>query len=128
MALALVAPALMISQIGEISEQSDGIQLHLTSLDPISKANAPDAWEAEALRRIDARLPAIVELIQGAAPAQLYIAPSRLQSLACDATGNRVMCRGRPAAAFPSTCQSHICWKFVTLKLSMPAPSTDWCP
>jgi len=78
MVLTLVDPALMIRQIGEISEQADGIQWHLTSLKPIRPANAPDAWEAEALRRFDAGLPELVELIPGAAPAYRYMAPLKV--------------------------------------------------
>jgi diguanylate cyclase (GGDEF)-like protein/PAS domain S-box-containing protein len=78
MALTLVNPAFMTRQIGELTEQTDGIKLHITSLKPIRPANAPDAWEAEALRRFEAGLPEFVELIPGIAPAYRYMAPLKV--------------------------------------------------
>ncbi|NTV96059.1 MAG: DUF3365 domain-containing protein [Thiobacillus sp.] len=48
--LTLVNPAFMTRLIAELAEQKDGIRLHITSLNPIRPANAPDANEARALR------------------------------------------------------------------------------
>ena len=86
-ALTMVNPAFMTRQLAEIAQQAEGVQLHLTSLNPIRPANAPDAWEAEALRRFEAGLGEIVELIPGAAPVHRYMAPLKVKEdcLACHA-------------------------------------------
>lgn len=77
-ALTMINPAYMTRQIAEIARQADGIQLHLTSLKPIRPANVPDAWEAAALRRFEAGLAEVIELIPGAPPAHRYMAPLRV--------------------------------------------------
>ncbi len=86
-ALTMVNPAFMTRQLAEIAQQAEGVQLHLTSLNPIRPANAPDAWEAEALRRFESGLGEIVELIPGAAPVHRYMAPLKVKEdcLACHA-------------------------------------------
>jgi signal transduction histidine kinase/ActR/RegA family two-component response regulator len=48
--LTLVNPAYMTRQAHELRWELDGIRSHITSLDPLRPDNAPDAWEAEALR------------------------------------------------------------------------------
>jgi diguanylate cyclase (GGDEF)-like protein/PAS domain S-box-containing protein len=53
MRLTLVNPAFMTRQIAEIAEKVDGVKYHITSLKPIRPANAPDAWEAEALHSFE---------------------------------------------------------------------------
>lgn len=78
MALTMVNPAFMTRQMAEIAQQTDGIQLHITSLKPIRPANAPDAWEAESLRRFEAGLNEIVELIPGPVPVHRYMAPLKV--------------------------------------------------
>ena len=78
LALTMINPAHMTRQIAEIAQQADGIQLHITSLDPLRPANAADPWEAAALRRFDAGLSEIVELIPGVAPVHRYMAPLRI--------------------------------------------------
>lgn len=78
MQLTMVSPASMIREIAELAEQSDGIKIRITSLDPIRPANAPDAWEASALRRFEAGVPEIVELIPGEAPVHRYMAPLKV--------------------------------------------------
>jgi len=85
LALTLVNPAYMTRQIAEIAQQAEGIQLHITSLNPLRPANAADPWEAAALRRFDAGVPEIVELIPGATPVHRYMAPLRITQpcLAC---------------------------------------------
>ncbi len=50
MRLTKLNPAYMTRQIAEIADQDGGVSFHLTSLEPIRPENAPDPWEAEALR------------------------------------------------------------------------------
>ncbi|MDZ4255148.1 MAG: diguanylate cyclase, partial [Sulfuritalea sp.] len=78
LALTMINPAYMTRQIAEIAQQADGIQLHLTSLKPLRPANAPDAWEAEALRRFEAGLAEFIELVPGVPPTHRYMAPLRV--------------------------------------------------
>jgi diguanylate cyclase (GGDEF)-like protein/PAS domain S-box-containing protein len=78
-ALTMVNPAFMTRQLSEIAQQAGGVQLHITSLNPIRPANAPDAWEAEALRRFEAGLSEIVELIPGTEPVHRYMAPLKVK-------------------------------------------------
>lgn len=47
--LTLINPAYMTRQIAELAESSDGIKLHITSLEPIRPANKPSKLEQEAL-------------------------------------------------------------------------------
>lgn len=42
-------PAYMTRQVHELSRKERGVKGHITSLNPIRPANAPDKWEAEAL-------------------------------------------------------------------------------
>ncbi len=51
-ALTLINPAYMIRQVHELAEEENGIRGHITSLNPIRPANAPDPWEREALESI----------------------------------------------------------------------------
>jgi PAS domain S-box-containing protein len=48
--LTLVNPAYMTRQVHELGRQEYGLVGHITSLRPLRPANAPDTWEAEALR------------------------------------------------------------------------------
>lgn len=47
--LTLINPAYMTRQIAELATQSNGIQLHITSLNPIRPSNEPNTREREAL-------------------------------------------------------------------------------
>lgn len=76
--LTMINPAHMTRQIAEIAGQADGIQLHITSLKPIRPGNAPDAWEADALRRFEGGLDEIAELIPGSPAVHRYMAPLRV--------------------------------------------------
>jgi len=49
-AYTLVNPAYMTRQVHELGQKSYGTRGHITSLNPIRPQNAPDAWEASALR------------------------------------------------------------------------------
>ena len=51
--LTLVNPAYMTRQVHELESQQSGIRGHITSLNPIRPENAPDPWEAEALRTFE---------------------------------------------------------------------------
>ena len=51
--LTLVNPAYMTRQVHELGRDQYGFLGHLTSLQPLRPENAPDAWEAEALRALD---------------------------------------------------------------------------
>jgi signal transduction histidine kinase len=52
--LTLVNPAYMTRLVHDIAGQRSEILGHITSLDPVNPANAPDAWETAALRRFEA--------------------------------------------------------------------------
>lgn len=51
--LTLVNPAYMTRQVHELAEQEYGVRGHITSLNPIRPENAPDPWEAEALKAFE---------------------------------------------------------------------------
>ena len=51
--LTLVNPAYMTRLVHELGAMANGIQGHITSLNPIRPENAPDPWEAEALRAFE---------------------------------------------------------------------------
>lgn len=51
--LTLITPAYMTRQVHELELESEGTQGHITSLNPIRPANAPDPWEASALRSFE---------------------------------------------------------------------------
>ncbi|MBF0458827.1 MAG: diguanylate cyclase [Nitrospirae bacterium] len=46
----LINPAYMTRQISEIAKELDGTLFHITSLNPIRPANAPDDWESMTLK------------------------------------------------------------------------------
>lgn len=52
--LTKVNPAYMTRQVHEIALQAHGVKGHITSLNPIRPANAPDVWEAQALKGFQA--------------------------------------------------------------------------
>ncbi len=47
--LTKINPAFMTRQMAEIARIKDGVQYHITSLNPIRPANKPDPWERNAL-------------------------------------------------------------------------------
>lgn len=74
--LTMINPAFMTRQIADLAARVDGIQLHITSLDPIRPANQPDPWEAQALQRFEAgeaEVLALIDMAGGAA--HRYMAP-----------------------------------------------------
>ena len=52
--LTKVNPAYMTRQIAELARTREDVQFHITSLNPIRPANAPDEWETAALRSFSA--------------------------------------------------------------------------
>ncbi len=73
LALTKVNPAYMTRQVHELGQQQTGVQGHITSLDPIRPENAPDPWEAEALRAFEtgAQEVSSIETMAGIAYARL---------------------------------------------------------
>jgi PAS domain S-box-containing protein len=57
--LTLINPAYMTRQVHEMERERYALRGHLTSLDPIRPENAPDAWEAEALRTLELGVPEV---------------------------------------------------------------------
>ncbi len=52
--LTLINPAYMTRQVHELElQQENGLRSHITSINPIRPANAPDTWEQTALRRLE---------------------------------------------------------------------------
>ena len=51
--LTMINPAYMTRLIAEIANKQDRVNLHITSLKPIRPANAPQAWEAIALKMFE---------------------------------------------------------------------------
>ncbi len=74
--MTMVNPAFMTRQIAEIAARKEGVQLHITSLNPIRPANAADAWETEALRSFVAGAAERLSLEPAASePTYRYMAP-----------------------------------------------------
>jgi len=72
-ALTLVNPAYMTRQVHELAAGIYGVQAHLTSLNPIRPENAPDAWEAKALKACEAGAPEVSEVVQMAGEPYLRV-------------------------------------------------------
>ena len=51
--LTKVNPAFMTRQLSEIASERDGVQFHMTSIDPINPRNTPTAFEAEVLQSFE---------------------------------------------------------------------------
>lgn len=51
--LTLINPAYMTRQVHELQREETGLRAHITSLNPLRPANAPDEWEAAALKRLE---------------------------------------------------------------------------
>lgn len=75
--LTMVNPAFMTRQIAEIAEQADGVHFHITSLNPIRPANAPDDWERGALTdfEVDGVKERLALISEGERPVHRYMAP-----------------------------------------------------
>lgn len=53
MQLTLINPASMTRQVHDLEREERGVHGHIASLKPISRENAPDAWEAAALHAFE---------------------------------------------------------------------------
>ena len=51
--LTLVNPAYMTRQVHKLAQKRYGLRAHITSLNPIRAVNAPDEWEAVALKKFE---------------------------------------------------------------------------
>ncbi|MBU1105120.1 MAG: DUF3365 domain-containing protein [Candidatus Riflebacteria bacterium] len=65
--LTLINPAYMIRQVHELGEELYGLRGHITSLDPLRPENAPDEWEARALKAFETGSKEVssIEMIDG---------------------------------------------------------------
>ena len=86
--LTKINPAYMTRQIFELADQRQ-VQFHITSLRPVSPANACDHWERQALSSFEAGREERAEFTSepGAGPVFRYMAPLRVERpcLACHA-------------------------------------------
>jgi signal transduction histidine kinase/DNA-binding response OmpR family regulator len=62
--LTLVNPAFMTRLVGELAQQQSDAVFHITSLNPIRPANAPDDWERIALQNFEAGERERVEVVE----------------------------------------------------------------
>jgi len=65
--LTLMNPAYMTRQVHKLGNEQYGVRGHITSLNPIRAANAPDAWEEQALEAFEQGTPEVssVEPLRG---------------------------------------------------------------
>jgi diguanylate cyclase (GGDEF)-like protein/PAS domain S-box-containing protein len=74
--LTMINPAFMTRQIAEIAARKAGVQLHITSLNPIRPANAADPWETESLKSFAAGADERLSLLtEGGENVFRYMAP-----------------------------------------------------
>ena len=116
--LTKINPAYMTRQVHELALKAYGIRSHITSLDPIRPANAPDPWETRALKAFQTGLKeaSSVEEIEGSDYMRLMRPLLTEQScLKCHAAQEYKLgdIRGgisvsTPMAPFMAIAQSHI--------------------
>ena len=65
--LTMINPAYMTRQVHEIGANENGIQGHLTSLNPIRPGNQPDSWERQALKKMEQGIDEVssIEILNG---------------------------------------------------------------
>lgn len=61
--LTLMNPAYMVRQLNESFAPLNGVKGHITSLDPIRPANAPDPWERRALEKFEQGVEEVYEIV-----------------------------------------------------------------
>ena len=61
--LTKVNPAFMTRLLSDMTEQSDGVRFHMSSLKPINPVNSPDDWERQALASFEAGAAEYAELV-----------------------------------------------------------------
>lgn len=62
--LTLMNPAYIMRQFYELQQSESGFRSHITSLKPLRPENAPDPWEAAALRRLAAGEREVSEVVE----------------------------------------------------------------
>jgi signal transduction histidine kinase len=62
--LTLINPAYMTRQVHELGADTFGVKGHITSLKPVRPGNAPDAWEAAALARLEQGEAEVAEVLE----------------------------------------------------------------
>ena len=67
--LTLINPAFMTRLIAELAQTQSDTAFHITSLNPIRPANAPDAWERKALASFEAGIAEQLEVVDSAGAA-----------------------------------------------------------
>lgn len=76
LALTMVNPAYMTRQIAEVAARKQGVQLHITSLNPIRPANSADPWETETLKSFNAGARERLSFLgEAGSPVYRYMAP-----------------------------------------------------
>ena len=86
--LTLKNHALMTREISETADSEGLLKFHITSLKPLNPANAPDAWEASALRLFETGVrEAFEDIREGKRSIYRYMAPLAVEKscLACHA-------------------------------------------
>ena len=79
--LTRINPAFMTRQIAEISQVRQGIQFHITSLNPLRPENQPTPEEAEALQAFAAGAREFGKIVEvGPAPRFFYMAPMQSEN------------------------------------------------
>ncbi|MEA3363535.1 MAG: diguanylate cyclase [Thermodesulfobacteriota bacterium] len=65
--LTMINPAYMTRQVHEIGQRKNGIQGHITSLNPIRPENKPDSWEKQALESFEQGIKEVssIEIMNG---------------------------------------------------------------
>ncbi|MDA3928262.1 MAG: DUF3365 domain-containing protein [Prolixibacteraceae bacterium] len=105
--LTKINPSYMTRQIGEIAQNLNGLQFHLTSLNPLRPGNEPDPWEENALKKFETGEKEILELIiSDKASSYRYMAPLKTEKacLQCHADQGYQLgdIRGGISISFPA--------------------------
>jgi diguanylate cyclase (GGDEF)-like protein len=83
-------PALMTREMSELTGQDGSFSFHLTSLKPLNPANAPDAFEAEALLRLERGEPEVaVRETRGDLITYRYLGPLRVEASCLECHGSQ---------------------------------------
>ncbi len=78
--LTKVNPAFMTRQLSEIAAKREGVQFHITSLEPIRPQNRPTAWETKALEAFEKGTKEVGEFVKGESNTSFrYMAPLMTQ-------------------------------------------------
>jgi diguanylate cyclase (GGDEF)-like protein len=73
-------PALMTREMSELTARDGSFSFHLTSLKPLNPANAPDAFETEALQRLERGEPEVsTREVRGGGTVFRYLGPLRVE-------------------------------------------------